>query len=199
MSEEQVLPELDEKGWTGKKCPACEGTGEAGDEKFGKCISCAGTGDEYSNIHCRERQLLTALTSLAQSEAEGERLQGELSEIMKRLHIDFHRGAYTAPAEPQPIEEASLPALIERIANLRDLDLEAALARERELHQGLRQTTLMEALGAVENERLDLHHEYRNMDDQDHGDAGYSRAIHDAESAIKQLLEDKSKPVATTS
>jgi RecJ-like exonuclease len=33
-------------GWTGKKCPACRGTGEK-DSDVAMCPACAGTGDEH--------------------------------------------------------------------------------------------------------------------------------------------------------
>lgn len=32
-------------GWTGKKCPACKGTGESNEEGRRSCVGCAGTGE----------------------------------------------------------------------------------------------------------------------------------------------------------
>lgn len=36
-------------GWTGEKCPRCNGTGEDEHDDFGRrpCGACGGTGEEY--------------------------------------------------------------------------------------------------------------------------------------------------------
>lgn len=72
MSDELELPELDEKGWTGKKCPECQGSGWV--TGIGKCGECDGTGDEYSNEHCRKEQLKEALAQIAILTAQVEEL-----------------------------------------------------------------------------------------------------------------------------
>ena len=58
-------------------------------------------------------------------------------------------------------------------------------------HLELRKSVLMEALRAVENERLEDHDRlirFYTEPDQEEGDEAYSRAIDDAENAIRSLL-----------
>ncbi len=40
------------EGWTGKKCPQCNGTGE--NDEAQSCSACCGTGDEYGKIEASE-------------------------------------------------------------------------------------------------------------------------------------------------
>lgn len=86
MSDELELPELDEKGWTGKKCPECQGSGWV--TGIGKCGECDGTGDEYSNEHCRKEQLRESLAQIAILTAQVEELQADLK---RGLNVEFQR------------------------------------------------------------------------------------------------------------
>lgn len=110
----------------------------------------------------------------------------------------------TAPPEPRSVEEnVALPPLeLVREIEKHRKELIFEVQHWKNEAETLRQAALMEALKAVENERLERHEAliagYREPDEQG-GDECYSQAIHDAEEAIKALLtpSPKSEPTET--
>jgi hypothetical protein len=48
---DRAVPE--NEGWTGRKCPHCNGTGLISDDSGGSCPHCGGTGDEYGPLGLR--------------------------------------------------------------------------------------------------------------------------------------------------
>lgn len=46
------------QGWTGRRCPSCNGTGDRDDDGH-SCQSCGGTGEEFGEVsadQCREEE-----------------------------------------------------------------------------------------------------------------------------------------------
>jgi hypothetical protein len=132
-----------------------------------------------------------------------------ISKPHKRRMRDADRHI-VSPTPPKSVEEnVALPPIPKRREESwssyrqRALDERTAQAQHwKNEAESLRQATLTEALRAVENERLEKHRKLVKMEfinQADISDAAYSRAIHDAENAIKALLtpSPKSEPMET--